>query len=357
MSASADASTDYILNGAEPIDFERLCTVSKLKPFKQSTVANIYGPPSGGRPKSLTMSTPLILTWGGQEVLEGEDKKPTGKFSASLQFPNDAQYSNPELDTFLQNMKKVEQFVLNQMIRHGEDWFGEDIESIALAKARFNNMLRYPKDKNNSKKTDYTKAPTLPVKIPCTNGKWRTEVYDEDGEPLYPPSAEKVASGEPLPASPVELIQKQTQVICLIECGGIWISNNKASITWNLIQIVTPRPIPSISGHCMLKPKSSDKDKLKASSAVAIDSSTVVPDDGVDIEEEGDADHVYAAVASAVTPAQAAPAPAPTPAPAPVHAATELVDDDGEEVAAVPVAAPKPAPAKRVVAKRPAKAT
>lgn len=351
------SSTDYILNGAEPIDFERICTVSKAKTFKQSTVANIYGPPSGGRAKSLTMSTPAILTWGGQEVLEGEAKKPTGKFSASLQFPNDAQYSNPELDTFLDNMKNVEKFVMGQMIQNGEDWFGEVVESIAFAKPRFNNMLRYPKDKTNPKKTDYSKAPTLPVKIPFTNGQWRTEVYDEDGEPLYPPSAEKIASGEPLPASPVELILRQTQVICLIECGGIWISNKKASVTWNLIQIVTPKPVPSITGHCILKPKASDKEKIKASASVAdAGPNTMVPDDGVDGddgEEGGDADHIYAATASVAAPAQAAPAP--TPAPVAQHAATELVDDDDAAEAPVVQVAAKPAAAKRVVRKTAAK--
>jgi hypothetical protein len=37
--------------------------------------------------ESLTISSPLILTWGAQEGLD-QAKKPTGKFTMSLQFPN-----------------------------------------------------------------------------------------------------------------------------------------------------------------------------------------------------------------------------------------------------------------------------
>jgi hypothetical protein len=37
--------------------------------------------------ESLTISTPLILTWGAQEGKD-QQQNPTGKYTMSLQFPN-----------------------------------------------------------------------------------------------------------------------------------------------------------------------------------------------------------------------------------------------------------------------------
>ena len=57
--------------------------------------------------ESLTISTPLMLTWGAQEGQEQSTGKPTGKWTMSLQFPN-SEYPNADAEDFLKSMRALE---------------------------------------------------------------------------------------------------------------------------------------------------------------------------------------------------------------------------------------------------------
>jgi hypothetical protein len=118
-------------------------------------------------------------------------------------------------------------------------------------------MLRHPKIKG-SIEPDLSKAPTLTIKIPCWNKVWKPEIYDEEGEPLYVNG--KVNSH----LSPLEFLKPKTHVITLITCGGLWFVNGKVSITWNLKQAIVQKPKASTEGQCLLRPKASDKEKMKS---------------------------------------------------------------------------------------------
>jgi hypothetical protein len=205
--------------------------------------------------ESLTISTPLILTWGAQE---GKDQQQnlTGKYTMSLQFPTQG-YSNPDLDAFLKSMRELENKVKSDALLYSKEWFGKTISSPEVMEEKFNVILRHPKIKN-SQEPDLSKPPTLTVKIPCWSGSWKSEIYDEDGTPLYVNG--KVNSH----LSPLEYIKPKTHVLCLIQCGGLWFVNGKVSITWNLKQAMVQKPKPSMEGICLLRPKVEDKEKLKA---------------------------------------------------------------------------------------------
>jgi len=204
--------------------------------------------------ESLTISTPLILTWGAQE---GQDqmKNPTGKYTMSLQFPT-REYSNPDLDSFLSSMKALESKVKNDAMTYSKEWFGKTISSLEVMEEKFNVMLKHPKIKN-SIEPDLNKPPTLTVKIPCWNGVWKPEIYDDNGEPLYVNG--KVNSH----LSPLEYLKPKTHVICLLQCGGLWFVNGKVSITWNLKQAIVQKPKAIMEGVCFLKPKVQDKERLQ----------------------------------------------------------------------------------------------
>lgn len=208
--------------------------------------------------ESLTISTPLLLTWGAQE---GKDQQgnPTGKWTMSLQFPN-SDYPNPDGEAFLASMKAVEEKVKQDAIVNSKDWFGKEIKSMEVMEEKFNVMLRYPKVSKDSAELDYTKAPTMTVKLPCWSGKWQPEIYDEDGNPLFL-KTDNLTGKTPLP-----FLAPKTHVICLIQCGGLWFVNGKVSITWNLKQAIVQKPKTSAiaEGTCFLKPKAADKEKLKS---------------------------------------------------------------------------------------------
>ena len=233
---------------------------------------------------SLTLSTPLILTWGAQESLDA-NKNPLGKYTLSLQFPS-ADYSTPDLEAFLDSMKRLEEKVKDDALTYSKEWFGKQHKSRDIIDALFNPMLRYPKIKG-SEEFDTSKSPTLTVKLPCWNGVWKSEIYDEDAQPLFPNKSNPLVT-------PIEFLKKGTQIACVIQCGGIWFVNGKFSVTWNLKQAVVKKPKDSIEGTCFIKLKEADKQKLKTSEVPedvdapshAEVSSTIVDDSDDEAEEE-----------------------------------------------------------------------
>lgn len=265
--------------------------------------------------ESLTISTPLILTWGAQEGMD-QAKKPTGKYTMSLQFPN-SEYPNADCEAFLRSMRALEAKIKADAITNSKEWFGKVITNPEIIDEKFNVMLRHPKFKG-TEEIDSSKAPTLTVKVPCWNGVWKSEIYDEEGEPLY-------INGKTTSSSPLEYLKPKTHVICLIQCGGIWFVNGKFSITWNLKQAIVQKPKASMEGQCFIKLKTADKEKLKALPPVE----DVDPDGGAvaTIVEDSDDD-------------EPVPAPVSVPVPAPVVKVEEKAAEE------------KPAEKKKIVRKK-----
>ena len=223
--------------------------------------------PSGGKvvnlynkhfKESLTLSTPLMLTWGAQE---GQDqaKNPTGKFTMSLQFPS-SDYTNPDAEAFLKSMRALETKIRADALTYSKEWFGKEIKSADVMEEKFNVMLRHPKKEKGSAEMDVNKPPTLTVKVPCWKGVWQSEIYDEEGTPLF------LKGKSPADVTPLDFLKPKTHVICLIQCGGLWFVNGKVSVTWNLKQAIVQKPKTSsiVEGTCFLRPKAAEVAKLRA---------------------------------------------------------------------------------------------
>jgi len=223
--------------------------------------------PSGGKvvnlynkhfKESLTLSTPLMLTWGAQEGMD-QAKNPTGKFTMSLQFPS-ADYSNADAEAFLSSMRAVESKIKADALTYSKEWFGKTITSADVMDEKFNVMLRHPKKEKGSVEADLSKPPTITVKVPNWKGVWQSEIYDEEGNPLF------LKGKSPAHITPLDFLKPKTHVICLIQCGGLWFVNGKVSITWNLKQAIVQKPKTSsiVEGTCFLKPKAADVQRLKS---------------------------------------------------------------------------------------------
>lgn len=245
-------------------------------------VVNLYNKFSR---ESLTISTPLLLTWGAQESKD-QQGNPLGKWTMSLQFPN-SEYPNADGEAFLTNLRALEAKVKADAMTYSKDWFGKAITSPEVMDEKFNVLLRHPKVKG-SQEPDLSKAPTMTVKLPCWSGVWKSEIYDEDGAPLY------VNGKTNSHLNPLEFLKPKTHVICLIQCGGLWFVNGKVSITWNLKQAIVQKPKSSMEGTCFLRPKAADVEKLKTMEPVTDNvephttASVTVVDDS-DEEDDDDA--------------------------------------------------------------------
>jgi hypothetical protein len=201
----------------------------------------------------LTLSTPLMLTWGATDYKAEGEEKGNGKFEMSLQFPND-EYKTDDTDAFLANMKALEERIKSNALVYSKEWFGKVHKSSEVVDALWTPMLKYPKDKATGD-YDHTKKPTLRVKVPHWEGNWKSEIYDEDGNKLFPSKDNEF--------TPLDYLKKGANIMCLIQFAGIWFVNGKFSASWKLVQAVVQKPRAQLNGQCFLKLKPQEKEKLK----------------------------------------------------------------------------------------------
>lgn len=204
---------------------------------------------------SLRMQTPMMLTWGASDYVDQKTGESDGKYSMALQFP-EAEYSNEECESFLEKMIAFEQMIKDDALSKSKDWFGKEMKSAEVVEALYSPMLKYTKIKG-TQEPDYSKKPTLRLKIPMWENVFKCELYDEEGSMLFPNHITN--------PSPMDFLAKGTQVMCVIQCGGLWFANGKFGVTWKLNQAVVQKPREQIlQGKCLINLKPSDKAKFAA---------------------------------------------------------------------------------------------
>jgi hypothetical protein len=210
----------------------------------------------------------MMMTWGVADFI-GENGESDGKFSMSLNFPNE-EYRKPATDAFLQKLKDFENRILDDAVKNSELWWGEEM-SREVCKHTFFPFLKYTKNKD-TKKIDPSKPPSIRAKVPFYNGKWGVEIYDTKESLIFPCDNDNL--------TPSDFIPKLSQVACVLQCGGIWIGGKGWGLTWKLIQcVVKPREIISVYGKCHIQLSSEDKE--------AISSQKILDDDGEEpVDEE-----------------------------------------------------------------------
>ena len=258
----------------------------------------------------LTLSTPLMLTWGASEYVDQASGVGDGKFTLSLQFPG-KEYETDDTTAFLKNMKALEDKIKADALVYSKEWFGKVHKSAEVVDALWTPMLKYSKDKASGD-YDYSRPPTLRIKLPQWEGVFKTEIYSEDGDKLFPGSDSSV--------SPLDYLKKGSNIMTLIQFAGIWFVNGKFSASWKLVQAVVQKPKPTLQGQCFLKLKTQDKEKLKNQQVIEDDIDDVVASTIVeDSDGEDDHDPVPVTVFN-------------TPAPAPVQeVVTPVVSEVSEE--------------------------
>jgi hypothetical protein len=211
---------------------------------------NIYNKLTNSR---LNISTPMILTWGASDFVDPKTGEGNGKYEMTLQFPTD-EFNNENLRKFLDNMKAFEEKIKSDALKNSKDWFGKVHKSSEVVDALYTPMLKYSKDKNTGE-FNYSKPPSIRVKIPIWEGVWKCEVYNDDGVCLFPNDKN---------ITPITLIPKATNIKVLMTCGGIWFANGKFGVTWKLIQAMVQKPKPQLSGKCFLKTQVKDETPISS---------------------------------------------------------------------------------------------
>jgi hypothetical protein len=258
--------------------------------------------------RGLNVSTPLMMTWGISDFVD-EKGESDGKFSMSLNFPND-DYATAATTELLNKFKAFENQILDDAVRNSEAWFGEEM-SREVAKHTFFPFLKYSKDKV-TKKIDHTKAPSIRAKVPNYGGRWAVEIYDTNSNLIFPCDNENM--------TPMDFIPKKSNVACVLQCGGLWFGGKGWGLTWKLTQcVVKPHEVLSVFGRCHIQLSADELSTMEKQ-----------PDSADD-----DADEEQAVVAAA---------------PAPIS--TVVADSDDEAEVAEPEPEPTPAPVVKKVVKK-----
>lgn len=198
---------------------------------------------SGQSNRSLHISTPLMMTWGITDFVDEKSGESDGKFSMSLNFPNE-DYKTPATAQFLQKLKDFENQILDDAVKYSEVWFGEEM-SREVAKHTFFPFLKYSKDKL-TKRIDTSKPPSIRGKVPNYNGKWAIEIYDTKQTLLFPSENENL--------TPMDFVPKKSNVACVLQCGGLWFGGKGWGITWKVNQcVVKPSEVVSVFGKCHIQ--------------------------------------------------------------------------------------------------------
>jgi hypothetical protein len=163
-------------------------------------------------------------------------------------------------------MKNLEQKIKQDAMANSKEWFGKEIKSMDVMDEKFTPMLKFHKISKGSEERDYSQPPQLTVKLPCWKDVWQSSVFDEDYNQLY-------VKGKSEPGvTPLDFLRTANkapiQVICLIQCAGLWFvgSPAKVSITWNVKQVIVRKPKMSsiVDDTCFLTVSTSDRATLKA---------------------------------------------------------------------------------------------
>jgi hypothetical protein len=225
------------------------------------------------RKNTLVLSTPLILTWGANKMVD-ED---TGRvsYNLSIQFPNE-QYGTDSTRAFFEKMKTFESNVLDACVKNSKEWFGKTKMSREVAEALFTPILKYPKDKVTGE-PDYDRAPTMRIKIPYWDGKFNVELYDTDKSAIFTPDTD--LDGRSFES----IIPKASHIAAAIQCNGLWFAAGKFGVTWQLAQAIVRRPV-RIQGSCFLTMSNDDHKVLDDVARREAETSA-----DADVEEELDA--------------------------------------------------------------------
>lgn len=243
----ANTGSDYEIINATEFDVSKdiLYTKPKVNPQGGKSIGIL----NSNSKKGLYISTPLMLTWGVNENdFEG---KGNVKYDMALQFPRE-EYATEETTKFLENMLAMETKIKEDAVKNCKDWMNKAKMSSEVVDALFTPMVKYGKDPNTGE-PDRNKNPTLTVKLPVWDNKFNIDLYDVEGEAVYPNDKG---------LNPVDLVPKGSNVLTIIQCGGIWFINGKFGVSWKLTQAVI-KPKQSMRGKCLINLSDRDKEAMK----------------------------------------------------------------------------------------------
>ncbi len=204
-----------------------------------------------GTKNTLIINTPLILTWGINEMVDDKDDTRVS-YSLSIQMP-DEKYGNPDTRAFYKKMAEFQEKILDSAVENSVSWFGKQ-HGREVVEALFKPILKHPKHKTTGL-PDTTRAPNMKVKIPYWEGKFNIELYDTERRQLFNPEMQMEKSDF------INLIPKTSHIAAVLQCNGIWFIGGNFGVVWQLSQAIVRKPV-RIQGGCFVTLSATDNQAI-----------------------------------------------------------------------------------------------
>ena len=235
----------------------------------------------------LVISAPMMFTWGVNERVDENSGRVS--YDVALVFEND---KSSGVSSFCDKMKELQDKILEDAVANSKAWFGKSKMSKEVAEAMMYPILKYPKDKMSGE-PDYSRNPSMKLKIPYWEGKFNIELYDTKSKPIFLPTKDG-CEGPQGDKTPVEVVPSRSYVKGLIACNGLWMAGGRFGVTWKLVQAQVRAPVRLVgTGVCHLEADSDDDEMLesvkqseKAEEKEQASHSPTFDDDDDDDEEE-----------------------------------------------------------------------
>lgn len=245
------------------------------------------------------------------------DQSTPPKYSINLSF--NGYKENPEVKAFYEAIQALDKLIVDEAVKNSKAWFGKE-KSREVLEEFYTPSLKF------GKKDDY--PPTMKLNLRKLGENFETKFYDLNCKPYKSMPIE-------------ELLAKNTQVTCLINCTDVWIAGNgKFNLRWNVDQImIHKRPekgddfgfnMSTIATSTPVEDEEVGEAPVAKGGAGAPSTDNLVSDD----------DYFKAPTKSSVLDSVMPKAPAPAPA-------DDDDDEDGEDTE------PIPAPKKPIIKKKP----
>jgi len=199
---------------------------------------------SGGKQAYLNYnSQPLVLQVGPLQTPFGMsvfDKGGPPKYSVDVNLRGyDDPANNPTTAALYNLLQSLDDFMLDQGVKNATSWF-KGVKSREVLSELYTPTVKFAKDQAGNVKPY---PPTIKLQLRQRNGKFETNVYDDQKRPLTDVPLEDV-------------LVKGTILTALIQCTGVWFAGGKFGISWKAIQILADKVPQRLSNYAFV-----DEDK------------------------------------------------------------------------------------------------
>lgn len=210
-----------------------------------------------GRP--FVYQTPEMIALFGSSSYKADKDKPIDKKTLELSFKG--YDSRPNLERHLNNMKAVDDKLLDDAIVKSMEWFKKNHKSREVVAELYTPLVKYAKDKETGDITDKY-PPTFRLNIPFRDNLLACDIYNDKKEPL------KLTD-----------IDRGSKVTAIIQCTGIWLAAGKFGCSWKVLQlrVVPPEAIKGFAFKDIEDDKVVESDIEEDEEEVAVPNDTAVP--------------------------------------------------------------------------------